>query len=287
VDSTIDYEVIVVNDGSSDESLSLINRFIDGHPKHNIRVFTQENLGSAQARNFAMGIAQGRYLFFCDSDDQIELGNILSEVNSDSGFDICVGNWTNSKAIGDPPYSSSKCILDYDFSHGFNHDDRKKLVGRKGYWASIYSRSFLEKGHILFLPTFRQAGGFFVLDDLFFLFQVYSGDPRIVYVNKVFYRYTRSLDGKDLQYFRQLELQPRAARIYRKHISIFPLNVRINATNFALDRMIASYKLTKSRIGFVEKLDWGISIIEFFGNLPWKKGVFLLLRVLKMWVARS
>lgn len=287
VDSSTDYEVIIINDGSSDKTLSLINGFIQSHLQHNIRVYSQENLGSAQARNSAIRIAQGQYLFFCDSDDQIELENILSNIRSDSEFDICIGNWSNSKTIGEAPYSFSKSILDYEFSTNLSLEDRQILIGRKGFWASIYSRDYIFGQNILFVPTFLQAGGYFVFDDLFFLFQVYSGDPRIEYSNQIFYRYTRPKDGHDLKYLRQLVLQPSALRFFRKHIRHFPLNAREIATNFAINRMIASYKLVRDRIGFFDKVDWGLVIIEFSCNLPCDKRVFLFLRVFKMWVIKS
>lgn len=65
-----DYEVIVVNDGSPDGSLAIVERVAKEHP--NIKVISQENQGLSGARNTGLAAAQGEYVWFVDSDDWIE-----------------------------------------------------------------------------------------------------------------------------------------------------------------------------------------------------------------------
>ena len=62
-----DFEIICVNDGSTDSSESIINEYLerDSH----IRVVNQANAGVASARNTGIENAKGRYLMFCDDDD--------------------------------------------------------------------------------------------------------------------------------------------------------------------------------------------------------------------------
>jgi glycosyltransferase involved in cell wall biosynthesis len=60
-----DYEIILVNDGSTDESETIIKTFSD--PR--IRYFYKKNEGVAVARNFGIDKAQGEYLCFLDADD--------------------------------------------------------------------------------------------------------------------------------------------------------------------------------------------------------------------------
>ena len=67
-----DYEVIVVNDGSPDNSQQIIDRYVKEYPEI-IRSFIKENGGLSSARNFGMSKARGEYLGFSDSDDYVEL----------------------------------------------------------------------------------------------------------------------------------------------------------------------------------------------------------------------
>lgn len=70
-----DFELILVNDGSTDQSPEIINRFQD----HRIRIHHQENQGAAAARNTGIQLATGNYLAFLDADD-LWLANHLEEL---------------------------------------------------------------------------------------------------------------------------------------------------------------------------------------------------------------
>ena len=65
-----DYEVILVNDGSTDRSGAICDAYAAEH--RCIRVIHQKNGGVAQARNVLVSAAQGDYITFVDSDDSIE-----------------------------------------------------------------------------------------------------------------------------------------------------------------------------------------------------------------------
>lgn len=71
-----DFEVVLINDGSKDNSLELCNSLAQKYD--NIIVYDQENQGSGPARNSGIRLAQGDYLLFIDSDDELE--NIALEI---------------------------------------------------------------------------------------------------------------------------------------------------------------------------------------------------------------
>lgn len=68
------FEVIVVDDGSKDESLRVITDYAASH--ENMVVHSQENGGVSKARNVAMDIAKGEYITFLDGDDRFAEGSL-------------------------------------------------------------------------------------------------------------------------------------------------------------------------------------------------------------------
>ena len=71
-----DFEFICIDDGSTDNSLQILQDYAKKDDR--IRVFHQDNKGGGTARNFALTKASGKYLLFIDSDD-ILYSNALKE----------------------------------------------------------------------------------------------------------------------------------------------------------------------------------------------------------------
>ncbi len=67
-----DFEVIVVNDGTKDNSMDIVK-------KYDVKIINQKNQGLSAARNLGFEVAKGDYLWFVDSDDWLR-DNSLAEV---------------------------------------------------------------------------------------------------------------------------------------------------------------------------------------------------------------
>ncbi len=69
---TGNYELIIVDDGSVDNSLIVINKFIENHSESKIKVISQKNQGAGAARNTGINAAEGEYIVFIDADDYVD-----------------------------------------------------------------------------------------------------------------------------------------------------------------------------------------------------------------------
>tara|TARA_R110001583_G_scaffold83923_1_gene221193 strand:+ start:11072 stop:11794 length:723 start_codon:yes stop_codon:yes gene_type:complete len=83
----INKEIVIVNDGSTDNSESIINKFLHLYPDETI-VETQLNQGQSAARNKGIALASGDYLLFLDSDDYLESNAVIEIFNYAQKHDL-------------------------------------------------------------------------------------------------------------------------------------------------------------------------------------------------------
>ncbi|MBU3188428.1 glycosyltransferase [Clostridium bowmanii] len=181
----IGIEIIVVNDGSTDESMKIVDIFENRHS--NIRVINQENGGLSFARNSGITIARGKYIAFIDSDDYIDETMIKTMYNSaeDGKLDLVACNLTKvddtGKVIGEEK-NAIDCNCTYDKVEG----TREYLLNNiPSYaWNKLYRRTLFIDNKISY-PVGR------LYEDIGTTFELLFNAHRIGFINESLYFYVQ------------------------------------------------------------------------------------------------
>ncbi len=187
-------EIIIVDDGSTDSSPLIIDRFADEHS--NFVVIHKNNEGVAKARNDGLATASGEYVWFVDSDDMIEkesitlIRNQLLRTETDLLiFDATEFNARNERAW---KHSELKNVIDEDNSYNeliaaetLYYPINNANVPLAAPWDKIIRKDFLTDKGILFDPNLK------VLDDMTFVFELFQANPRYTYIDYPIYLYRR------------------------------------------------------------------------------------------------
>ena len=97
-----DYELIVVNDGTKDNSQDIIDKYVKEYPGL-VKSYIKENGGLSDARNFGLQYATGKYISFFDSDDYVDSDyyQIMYDMAEKDGLDLVVSDleyvWENGE----------------------------------------------------------------------------------------------------------------------------------------------------------------------------------------------
>lgn len=86
-----DWEIVIVDDGSTDDSAAVAQDYIDRHPGQRIRLLRQANAGVSAARNAGIATAMGRYILPLDADDALApamLEKTAAALDSEPGITI-------------------------------------------------------------------------------------------------------------------------------------------------------------------------------------------------------
>lgn len=155
-----EYEIIVVNDGSTDNSGEIAQQYADQYA--NITLINQANQGLSGARNTGIKQAKGDYIQFVDSDDYLEdnvLGRLMKQVKNDD-LDVLRFKYQNVRINNESkeyeifqPYKSSPYLYD-DYS-SFVIDGVSFLNERLG--TACYAVMFIIRKTILDNCVFKQG----------------------------------------------------------------------------------------------------------------------------------
>ena len=144
------FEIILVDDGSTDHTCELVEQFIHDTKSENIKIVHQQNSRQGAARNHGMRLAQGKYLMFVDVDDYLLPVHFAKyyEIAENNNLDILKfssqvfnkwGGYTincESQFAEDKIYTGIETIL------------KNYTIG--SVWAAIYNRDFINESNVQF-----------------------------------------------------------------------------------------------------------------------------------------
>ena len=209
-----DYEIVLVDDGSTDGSSELCDKY--AKEKLQVRAFHQKNQGVAAARNFGIGRAYGDYIIFVDSDDWIDpktLEYIKKCIDNRKQIDVIIFSY--AKEYGDNSYI--KYVIE---DNQFSEDELSKVVYRRLFgltnselkhpesleymstcWGKAYRKECLQNYKF---QNIEKIGSF---EDGLFNMDVLNEKTTVVYINKPLYHYRYTKNSLSSKYRPNLKLQ--------------------------------------------------------------------------------
>jgi glycosyltransferase EpsJ len=183
-----DWEFLIVDDGTPDRSGEICDAFAAKDSR--IQVIHKENGGAPSARNTAMDIATGKYLYFMDSDDWAEptmLADMVELAERDSAQLVIAGFFidtyynedeklTHNYYVSDETYGNSQAFRE----HAAGLFDKNQLYSP---WNKLFLRAYIEENHLRFPGTFW--------DDFPFVLSVIADIERVSVTHKQYYHFIR------------------------------------------------------------------------------------------------
>lgn len=145
-----DFEVLLINDGSTDGSLDLLEEVASRDSR--VRVWSQFNCGAGSARNRGIELASGKHLIFIDPDDIFATDHVFSDLidaMDKSGALICGGSLSLLKPSG-------KIKSEFSFDESFYHVSYEREVPLEQIWTDygwirfMYDSSLFVDGKVRF-----------------------------------------------------------------------------------------------------------------------------------------
>lgn len=180
------YEIIIVDDGSTDKSGEIIKEYANAHS--NIKYITKQNEGVSSARNDGIQIALGEYILFVDSDDTIKENSLKSVIDKLVVYnpDLLIMNsvLNNRDNIRVYPFPQ---ISGKEFFSGIELYQLKYIRG--SVCGVAFKNQFLKDYKLSFSRTIKNS------EDTFFIACSFLYTRSIVYHNIDFYKINQRLES--------------------------------------------------------------------------------------------
>lgn len=149
------FEVIIVNDGSTDKSMEMITVIISQH--NNITVINQENKSLSVARNNGIAIAKGEYIFMPDADDIVieDSLSILLDKALKTKADIIEADYLIMNNNEIEQLSHNNIVKPNLVIKKMTGVELLKELKACYVWNKLYRRNFILQNHLTFIPGIR------------------------------------------------------------------------------------------------------------------------------------
>ena len=179
--SLSDLELILVNDGSTDDSGEICDEYAVKYPA--FRVIHKENAGVSEARNTGLVAATGEYVGFVDSDDTIrpemyqEMYDAAMENDAEIVMCDAVTVYPDGRTEPDTiAQLSESCAIEHS---NWTPDLLKEMAGSA--WRCIYQRRLIERNRVRFPTSLKFS------EDRIFNLYLMGYASRVCYIKKGFY----------------------------------------------------------------------------------------------------
>lgn len=179
-----DFELIIVNDGSQDNSLEIIKQNYSKHP--NIKIYTKSNGGESSARNYGVERSEGKWITFIDQDDYVDSDYLSSFMAIESLREDTLYIVGEKEGFSIDSLKPQKGI----YASGEMNKEMLQLLSNNGTtWGKLFFKQRLQEHHILYNENVFYGG------DKLFTMQYSAHVNRVIYNDKTFpYNYVNNFN---------------------------------------------------------------------------------------------
>lgn len=129
--NSLDHEIIVVNDGSTDDLDEVIKKYED-----KIKYYKKENGGLSDARNYGVSMAEGEYVIFVDSDDYVSK-TLLKDIEEHINKDVDLIKWSPAMVNDNGVITKESTINKYQQTTG--EEGFNELFGKDSLLVCVWN----------------------------------------------------------------------------------------------------------------------------------------------------
>ncbi len=243
-------QIICIDDGSTDNSLSIIKEIANGDKR--IDYTTSQNKGPAHARNTGLNMAKGEYISFVDADDFVEdnMYTSLVDIAETNDADIVVfGGWPYPNNSTTPEWISRKMASSNAVYEGQSEVVKALFFeenSRPFLWLHFIKRELFEKPSKIRFNEEMDLG-----EDQVFQFEYFPRASKVVFTDKRLYTYRWNQEGSLMWTYNN------------KHLTKFEKHIKLVETVFK--------NWSKSGYRDIEGYlpDWAVNFLYYdLKNLP-------------------